>query len=80
MAFHVRGPVAISNNLRQAVTELLKEVPEDAHGIIVMVHVDGLHEIEGGKILGYPVRFDPIFDTPKLAGTVSIGFGLGVLE
>ncbi len=77
---HVKGPVAIGGNLREAVSSLLKEVPTEAHGLIVMIHADGLHEVQGASILGYPVRFDPIFGDPKLAGTVSVGYGVGNLE
>lgn len=78
--FQTRGPVPVGGNLKAVVAELVRGLPVGAHGIIVIVYSDGLHEVSGGTIMGLPVRFDPTFGTPKLAGTVSVGFEVGNLE
>ena len=73
----IHGPEPINGNLRVAVTELVKGLLPGAHGIVVVVHADGLHEVLGGMIMGLPVCFDP---TVGFRDTVSIRYEYGNLE
>ncbi|KKT29296.1 MAG: Radical SAM domain protein [Candidatus Collierbacteria bacterium GW2011_GWC2_44_18] len=62
--------------------ELLKDLPEDANGVAVIVHQLGLHDVLGVIYVGgksYEVRFDP--PSPNFPeGSVCIGYGHGNLE
>ena len=83
--FHIKpSPVLLSseNHLRVIVKELLKSVPAGAHGVVVIVHIPGLHEVAGILPMGsrnLEVRYDqPSSTFPE--NTVCIGYAKGNLE
>lgn len=72
-----------NNNIVSAALEALKEVPKEAHDLLVIANSS--HPFPGIKDTikigrqSYPFRIDPVFDlTPP--DTVYIGYGVGNLE
>ncbi|OGD82942.1 hypothetical protein A2572_03670 [Candidatus Collierbacteria bacterium RIFOXYD1_FULL_40_9] len=82
-------PVQIGEDLQALLEEIVKailisDVPEDAHGLVVILNCSGIYNENAGTVRvgkgGLKLRIDPALSPHFTTGDVVIGFGQGVFE